>query len=75
MYHVSLVVQCKYGWSDEGCGDGDGKEESELEKAFDSMGMEINVGKSKVLAVKQDLRGSYGEVRVSGKKNARGGEI
>ena len=30
MYHVSLAVQCKYGWSDEGGEDGDGKEWSEL---------------------------------------------
>ena len=26
MYHVPLVVQCKYAWSDEGGEDGDGKE-------------------------------------------------
>ena len=26
MYHVSLAVQCRYGWSDEGGEDGDGKE-------------------------------------------------
>ena len=26
MYHVSLAVQCIYGWSDEGGEDGDGKE-------------------------------------------------
>ena len=30
MYHVSLAVQCIYGWSDEGGEDGDGKEGSEL---------------------------------------------
>ena len=26
MYHVSLAVQCIYGWSDEGGEDGDGKD-------------------------------------------------
>ena len=30
MYHVPLVVQCLYGWSDEGGVDGDGKEGSEI---------------------------------------------
>ena len=30
MYHVSLAVQCIYGWSDEGGEDGDAKEKSEL---------------------------------------------
>ena len=30
MYHVSLSVQCIYGWSDEEGEDGDGKEVSEL---------------------------------------------
>ena len=30
VYHVSLAVQCIYGWSDEGGEDGDRKEGSEL---------------------------------------------
>ena len=30
VYHVSLTIQCIYGWSDEGGEDGDGKEGSEL---------------------------------------------
>ena len=30
MYHVSLAVQCIYGWSDEGSENGDGEEGSDL---------------------------------------------
>ena len=30
MYHVSLAVQCIYGRSDEGGGNGDGKKGSEI---------------------------------------------
>ena len=30
MYHVSLAVQCIYGWSDEGGEDGDRNERSEI---------------------------------------------
>ena len=30
MYHVSLAVQCIYGWSDERGEDGNGKDGSEL---------------------------------------------
>ena len=35
MYHISLAVLCKYGWSDEGGKDGDGKEESELSRGWE----------------------------------------
>ena len=30
MYHVSLAVQCTYGWSDEGDEEGDGDEGSKI---------------------------------------------
>ena len=35
MYHVSLAVQCIYGWSDEGGEYGDGKEGSELSDGWE----------------------------------------
>ena len=35
MYHVSLAVQCIYGWSDKGGEDGDGKEGSELHRGWE----------------------------------------
>ena len=37
MYHVSLVVQFIYGWSDEGGKDRDGKEGSELSGGWERM--------------------------------------
>ena len=30
VYHVTLAVQCIYGWSDEGGEDGDGKEGNKI---------------------------------------------
>ena len=41
---------------------------SEFERVCDSMGLKINVGKSKVLTVKKDQMGSRENVRVSGEK-------
>ena len=35
MYHVYLVVQGMYGWSDEGGEDGDGKEGNELSEGWE----------------------------------------
>ena len=40
---------------------------SEFERACDSMGLKINIGKSKVLMVKEDQMGSC-EVRVNGEE-------
>ena len=42
--------------------------ESEFERACDSMGLKINVGKSKVLTIKKDQMGSCEKVRVNGKE-------
>ena len=39
---------------------------SGFERQHDSMGLKINVGKSKVLMVKKNLMGSWENVRVSG---------
>ena len=41
---------------------------SEFERACDNMGLKINVGKRKVLMVKQDQMGSCEKVRVSGEE-------
>ena len=38
---------------------------SVFERTYDSMGLKINVGKSKVLMVKMDHMGSFEKVRVS----------
>ena len=37
VYHIPLVVQCIYGWSDEGREDGDGKEGSELHGGWEKV--------------------------------------
>ena len=39
---------------------------NEFEKACDGMGLKINVGKNKVLVVKNDQSGSYEKVKVNG---------
>ena len=41
---------------------------SEFERACDSMGLKINVGKSKVLTIKKDQMGSCEKVRVNGEE-------
>ena len=41
---------------------------SEFERACDSMGLKINIGKSKVLAIKKDQMGSCEKVRVNGEE-------
>ena len=41
---------------------------NEFERACGSMGLKINVWKSKVLMVKRNLRGSCDNVRVSGEE-------
>ena len=41
---------------------------NEYERACDSVGLKINVGKSKVLVDKMDQRGSCEKVRVSGEE-------
>ena len=49
---------------------------SEFERACYSMGLKINVGKSKVLVLKNDQRGSCERVMVSGGGgNVRGGQV
>ena len=39
-----------------------------FERACDSMGLKINVGKSKMLTIKKGLEGSYERVRVNGEE-------
>ena len=41
---------------------------NEFERACDRIGLKINVGKSKVLVVKKNQRGSSEKVRVSGEE-------
>ena len=41
---------------------------SEFERACDSMGLKVNIGKSKVLTIKKNQVGSCERVRVNGEK-------
>ena len=42
-----------------------------IERAFEGMGLKINVGKSKVLTIKKGERGSCERVRVNGEEMQR----